>query len=299
MKKIARFNFFPGKGYSLDLVDAPAAVRITPNDGTVVLHEGRGDGRLSHVAVPGDAVLGFRLETERIAQVYLTFRRKDQIEQHSIGSTDDPTAAQAWLAPVNAFYARNHATLVAELLNTLNYGTNPRSRADAAGKLAALRASEGIASLARFLAPNTNAWLRACSVLALGILRATTLTSALRELLVQDPKPPVRAAAANALGNLNAREAIDALVDRLEHDPSTEVRGEAAEALGRIGGGSMISHLVLRANEDGKAWVRRRSIHALRMSHTREALEALTGKLQEENPWVVEAAEEELTERST
>lgn len=105
MKEILQFRFVPGRGFFLDLVDAPSATRVTPNSGDVVLHEGNGSDRFDGVGISGGAVLGFdllRIEAEPV--VVVKFRRGSLTDTISLGTTSDVASAERWIDRVNTIY---------------------------------------------------------------------------------------------------------------------------------------------------------------------------------------------------
>ena len=106
-KKIDSF-FMSSAGFGIDLGGIPAATIVTPNDGTILLNEGFGKGRVPRAAIPGDKVVGFLIEIDekKCSTVVVQFRRENKVDRHIVGRTDDHLSAQAWVDRVNLLYKK-------------------------------------------------------------------------------------------------------------------------------------------------------------------------------------------------
>ena len=96
-------------GYFIDLYDAECAISVTPNDGTILLHEGTGLGRFHGTCIPGSKVSHF--ETNRINGAFgirIAYTTRSGLQYHNIGITDESEQAKiqavAWVDAVNKIY---------------------------------------------------------------------------------------------------------------------------------------------------------------------------------------------------
>lgn len=107
MKTIRSFIMSPRHGYSVDLEDRRAAVRVTPNSGTVVLNEGEGPDRISGWSVAGSDVVRFEVtRASGIPIVRFVFTGPYGTSSHTVGHAPDVEEAEIWVLRVNRLYER-------------------------------------------------------------------------------------------------------------------------------------------------------------------------------------------------
>jgi len=109
-KRIARFIMESPNGYFLDLVDAPLSVGIGHDTGDVILHEGRGEGRINHEYL--EAKLVRQIDVEECDErdqfrILLILDDRLNVEPHELGITDDRDAALRWATAANEHYGSN------------------------------------------------------------------------------------------------------------------------------------------------------------------------------------------------
>jgi hypothetical protein len=109
LKRIERLSFIPGAGFSIDLIDRVAAVRISPN-GDVLLDEGEGANRFDGVFIPCRSVNSFEVDqVAEGAELRLWYHAVDGEDWHLLGSIADVPSAQVWAERVNQVYtSRKH-----------------------------------------------------------------------------------------------------------------------------------------------------------------------------------------------
>lgn len=152
--------------------------------------------------------------------------------------------------------------------------SNPQTRVAAVEALGELRDERAIGALSAGLT-DENSYVRSYSLKALGKFRDSRLIDAMIPLL-QDESQFVRSAAAMALCEIRDTRAVVPIVELL-HDPDRRTRRVVVYVLGLFRDNRAIPALV-QALEDEDHQVRKKSLLALKMIGTPEALAAQTHK---------------------
>jgi hypothetical protein len=101
-KIISALIMKPGTGFYIDLLDKEISASITPNEGDIILSEGRGRGRVPAGVIPGSKIKRVEVRTMYKGWNLIVHYRG---RTHSLGSTSDFESVKAFAERINRLYS--------------------------------------------------------------------------------------------------------------------------------------------------------------------------------------------------
>lgn len=128
MKKIKSFES-ASHGFFIHLLDKEVALSVTPNEGTILLHEGSGRDRVNGFCIPGENVESFEVESDLFAgaRILIKYKAKKHttLRTHFVGETDDVLAAKRFAIEVNKLYTPEYRAMRKRQLLESTLATTP------------------------------------------------------------------------------------------------------------------------------------------------------------------------------